>query len=250
MRAPSRGKVRWKWRRKRRGVQLCLEEDNLRNTTGTMESIRSELLCQKDAFGRCFICPSLDSKLELAKATSWGRGIRSDFPFPTGIWSYRLTSKRSKTLLISLSAVSGVGSYLCRREGHSELSSPCPPWYRTLQMPQLKDLAVEFCFTPAPTPCFEPLLISFCVEETLLQTSRSLRDPPGRAKGAIKQQGRCSAFISLQDWVYPRVRAMNRNPSSTHSWWIGIWDCWGCKAPVNEADHSGQIESEVPPTLC
>lgn len=131
MRAPSYGKVRWKWRRKRRGVQLCLEEDNLRNTTGTMESIRSELLCQKDAFGRCFICPSLDSKLELAKATSWGRGIRSDFPFPTGIWSYRLTSKRSKTLLISLSAVSGVGSYLCRREGHSELSSPCPPWYRT-----------------------------------------------------------------------------------------------------------------------
>lgn len=102
MRAPSYRKVRWKWRRKRRGVQLCLEEDNLRNTTGTMESIRSELLCQKDAFGRCFICPSLDSKLELAKATSWGRGIRSDFPFPTGIWSYRLTSKRSKTLLYFL----------------------------------------------------------------------------------------------------------------------------------------------------
>lgn len=166
-----------------------------------------------------------------------------------GIWSYRLTSKRSKTLLISLSEVSGVVSYLCRRERHSELSSPCSPWYHTSDATAEGPGCRVLLYT-----CPNTLLWTFSNQllcrETLLQTSQSLRHPPDRAKDAIKQQGSRSAFISLKDWFYPRIWAMNRNPSSTHSWSMGIWDCWGCKTPVNEADHSGQIGSEVTPTLC
>lgn len=36
------------------------------NSIGTMESIRSELLCQKEVLGQCSIRASLDSKLQLA----------------------------------------------------------------------------------------------------------------------------------------------------------------------------------------
>lgn len=38
--------------------------------------------------------------------------------------------------------------------------------------------------------------------------------------------------------VLCKNQSHKKNPASSHSWSIAIWDCWGCKTPVNEADHS------------
>lgn len=160
MKALNRGKVRLKWMRTR-STAVFGEGDPQKHKRHD-GSIRSKLLWQSfwTVFPLCFL--RFQARLSTGNILRLRYQIR--FCFPNG--NLRLQTDFKKRRDPAYFLISGFwSSSLSLQEGEA-LWAQQPLPSLILQMPQLKDLAVEFCSAPASAACFEPFPfpISFWVQ--------------------------------------------------------------------------------------